>query len=341
MTRKSSPPGSGRGAGGGLVSSNTSAPLSSTAPADPSNVARLDEPLSTNELTEIAKRIRARIRRTAEDIIAVGQDLITVKAQLGHGRFLEWIDREFGMTDRTARKYMQVTAWAEGKSESVSDLPVSTLYLLAAPSAPPEVADDVIAQAESGETVKAADVKRQIEEAQAERKTTEADRLAEEQKPKNGDAMQAALAYFKKPATSREHGREKIREWEAFIYHVTADAYRAAREERPDSHSDAEWADEAGVDRGLVSVLSLLCDANVDALTFKSWKDARVAALSTIAEAITSLQTLKREIEACQEDGILRFAAEDLDEDPAEDPVEDDDDDPLAIPACFKRAPSS
>ena len=36
--------------------------------------------------------------------------------------------------------------------------------------------------------------------------------------------MQAALAYFKKPATSREHGREKIREWEAFIYHVTADA---------------------------------------------------------------------------------------------------------------------
>ena len=42
--------------------------------------------LTKPELTEIAERIRMRIRRTAEDIIAIGQDLTQVKGQLGHGK---------------------------------------------------------------------------------------------------------------------------------------------------------------------------------------------------------------------------------------------------------------
>ena len=161
------------------------------------------KPLSRNEMEEIAERIRRRVRRAAEDIIAVGQDLITVKAQLGHGRFLEWIDREFGMTDRTARKYMQVTAWAEGKSESVSDLPVSTLYLLAAPSAPPEVADDVIAQAEAGESLKTADVKRQIEEAQTETAPA-AEQSAEPKPPPEGKSLWFDLLEVRNVGPCRE-----------------------------------------------------------------------------------------------------------------------------------------
>jgi hypothetical protein len=43
--------------------------------------------LSANELSDIAERIRARIRRTITHIIATGRDLAEVKAQLGHGRF--------------------------------------------------------------------------------------------------------------------------------------------------------------------------------------------------------------------------------------------------------------
>ena len=43
--------------------------------------------LSTNELEVIADRIRARIRRTVEDIIETGRDLIRVKAGLDHGEF--------------------------------------------------------------------------------------------------------------------------------------------------------------------------------------------------------------------------------------------------------------
>ncbi len=58
------------------------------------------KPFSTKEMEEIAERIRNSVRRAAEDIISIGQDLTQVKDQLGHGKFLNWIDREFGMTDR-------------------------------------------------------------------------------------------------------------------------------------------------------------------------------------------------------------------------------------------------
>ena len=131
-------------------------------------------PLNTKEMEEIAERIRARIRRTAEDIIAVGADLARVKAQLGHGKFLDWIDREFGMSERSARNYMSVAAWAEGKSATVADLAPSTLYLLASPSTPEDIEKGVIADIESGKPVDTKRVKTRIEEAKATTATTTA-----------------------------------------------------------------------------------------------------------------------------------------------------------------------
>lgn len=73
--------------------------------------------LDAPELHEIAERIRARIRRTAMDIIETGQDLIQAKQALGHGKFGEWIEAEFNMSLRTAQNYMRAAEWAEGKSE--------------------------------------------------------------------------------------------------------------------------------------------------------------------------------------------------------------------------------
>ena len=92
------------------------------------------KPLSTDELTKIADVIRARIRRTVDDIIATGQDLTTVKDQLEHGEFLDWIKSEFQRSPRTAQRYISAAVWAEGKSDTVSHLSPSKLYLLAAPS---------------------------------------------------------------------------------------------------------------------------------------------------------------------------------------------------------------
>lgn len=95
------------------------------------------------------------MRRTAEDIIAIGLDLIAIKDKLGHGNFLPWIDAEFGISDRTARNFMNVAAAYGQKSETVSDLGVRALYELAAPKTPIEVREEIEKMIEAGEVVKA------------------------------------------------------------------------------------------------------------------------------------------------------------------------------------------
>ena len=54
--------------------------------------------------------IRALMRRTAEDITAIGRKLIEVKARLGHGQFLAWLEAEFGWHRDTANKFMHVAS---------------------------------------------------------------------------------------------------------------------------------------------------------------------------------------------------------------------------------------
>jgi hypothetical protein len=69
-----------------------------------------------------------------------------------------WLEAEFdsklGLAERTAQNFMNVASMF-GKSETVSDLPVSisVLYLLAAPSTPDEARQEVLALVESGERI--------------------------------------------------------------------------------------------------------------------------------------------------------------------------------------------
>ena len=154
--------------------------------------------LTKAELEEIADRIRTRIRRTAEDIIAVGHDLAEVKAQLGHGKFLDWIDREFDMSERSARNYMSVAAWAEAKSATVADLAPATLYLLAAPSTPEDIENEVLADIESGKPVDTKEVKARIEEARVEQDETSQDdpKPAQAKKPRRSRQEIERDAFF-------------------------------------------------------------------------------------------------------------------------------------------------
>lgn len=91
---------------------------------------------------EKAQSIHARLKRTAEDIIAIGQDLIEVKARLGHGKFQDWLQSEFEMNYRSAVRFMHVTERFRG-SDKLSHLPISVLYELAAPSTPETVVEMV------------------------------------------------------------------------------------------------------------------------------------------------------------------------------------------------------
>ncbi|OSM04458.1 DUF3102 domain-containing protein [Magnetofaba australis] len=111
-----------------------------------------------------AERIRLRMRRTAEDIIAIGQDLQRVKDAIPHGSFGPWIQAEFEMTESSALRFMRVAERFGTKSVNLTDLKPSVLYFLAAPSTPEEVIEKAVEKSSAGDSVSNADVKKWKEE---------------------------------------------------------------------------------------------------------------------------------------------------------------------------------
>ena len=55
---------------------------------------------------ECVASIQSHLKRTAEDIIAIGFDLIEVKSTLPHGQFIPWLQFEFQMSRTTAWRFM-------------------------------------------------------------------------------------------------------------------------------------------------------------------------------------------------------------------------------------------
>lgn len=118
------------------------------------NYELLEAPVA-DQVRSSTERIRDRVKRTLEDIIGVGQDLLAVKEALPHGQFGPWLAAEFGWTDRTARNFMAVAEKFGPKSEIIADLKIAptAAYLLAAPSAPDQARQKAIERAEAGETI--------------------------------------------------------------------------------------------------------------------------------------------------------------------------------------------
>jgi gas vesicle protein len=130
-----------------------------------------------------ADRIRERIKKTVEDIIEVGNDLLAVKDALPHGQFLPWLKAEFGWSERSAQNFMGVAE--QFKSAKIADLPIqpSAAYLLAAPSVPDEAREKAVEKAEAGEEITFAAAREIVAEARKKKrprrqKTIPADRLA-------------------------------------------------------------------------------------------------------------------------------------------------------------------
>ena len=123
-------------------------------------------------LAENAEEIRALGKRAARDLIEVGRRLCEVRKICSPGNWLKWLQREFGWTDRQAPNYMRVYKLSL-KSENFSDLgiPASGLYLLAAPSTPPEVVDEVIERAKCGARLAHAEIKAKIDKIKREKAT--------------------------------------------------------------------------------------------------------------------------------------------------------------------------
>jgi hypothetical protein len=105
-----------------------------------------------------AERIRGRMQLAAESIIEVGRELIEQKKALGHGNFLPWIESEFGMSQSSSDRLMQVAKTFGEKLPIVGNLGVTALYALAAPSTPEPVREAVLERAAGGEKVTAKEI---------------------------------------------------------------------------------------------------------------------------------------------------------------------------------------
>jgi hypothetical protein len=117
-------------------------------------------------LEQHANAIHALGKRAVTDIIEIGRRLTVAKEIAGHGNFLAWLRREFGWEIRTAQTFMSVyEAVAKNAKFAHLDVPVSSLYLLAAPSTPPKVVEAVAERAEAGEKLTHGEVKAAIEAA--------------------------------------------------------------------------------------------------------------------------------------------------------------------------------
>ena len=73
------------------------------------------------KLSIITQDLRIALKRETTDIIGIGNLLVEAKDHLKHGKWLPWLKKEFSLSDRSARNYMQAAKFA-AKSETVSDL---------------------------------------------------------------------------------------------------------------------------------------------------------------------------------------------------------------------------
>ncbi|MDG4601488.1 MAG: DUF3102 domain-containing protein [Defluviicoccus sp.] len=116
----------------------------------------------------LAMRAEERIKaRTVVTVIENGRDLLEVKNALAHGLFTQWLAQTFPFTARTAQLWMNAAEQYGAKSELSSLLGDKVLVLLAAPSTPDEVRQEIETRAASGERITVAEVERLKREARA------------------------------------------------------------------------------------------------------------------------------------------------------------------------------
>lgn len=143
-------------------------------------------------LHERATRIRALVEVARHCIIEIGHELIAAKTECAHGEWLPWLRDEFGWSDQTANRYMQVArAFQIPHSEGFRALTIdaTALYALAAPDVPQAARDEAIERAETDEQISKADADAMIAKAEHtitlqlraafQREQTERDKAAE------------------------------------------------------------------------------------------------------------------------------------------------------------------
>jgi hypothetical protein len=86
--------------------------------------------LAPNDVAHVracTARIKTRHKQESAAAIAIGQELLSVKAMLGHGHFGRWLAAEFKWDVRTAERYMSLARAFPDDPEVVASLPLTVL----------------------------------------------------------------------------------------------------------------------------------------------------------------------------------------------------------------------
>jgi hypothetical protein len=141
-----------------------------------------------DNLRQHVEAIRRLGKQTVENVIEIGGRLIECKEIVGHGNFGLWLRTEFDWTDQTARRFMQVAELAKTNNLLDLELPLSSLYLLSAPSTPQKVVDAVFERAKT-EPVKHSEVVQLVRDSKdSGKKLTAAEMKAQIETPKQPEA---------------------------------------------------------------------------------------------------------------------------------------------------------
>jgi hypothetical protein len=115
-------------------------------------------------LREHADAIRGLLKSGVASAVEIGRRLTEAKRMLIHRPiWVEWLEQEFGISERHARNFMNVfDNFGSLENFSKLSLPVSVLYLIAAPGTPSDVREAVIEHAAKGVEITVNDVKEAI-----------------------------------------------------------------------------------------------------------------------------------------------------------------------------------
>ena len=118
-------------------------------------------------MTEHADAIRRLGKQTIENVVEIGRRLTECKRICGHGNWLPWLEREFGSTEMTATRFINVYEMSKSNKLLDLDLPISAIYLLATPSTPEAAKIEIVERAQAGEPLPVAEIKHLVQKHRA------------------------------------------------------------------------------------------------------------------------------------------------------------------------------
>ena len=101
------------------------------------------------DLRRHADCIKQHLDKRGDATIEIGRELRVAKKKIKHGTFAEWLEHHFNWNIRSAQRYMSAASFCE-KNPTASQLPASSICLLASPSTPRKVRNAVLEDLENG-----------------------------------------------------------------------------------------------------------------------------------------------------------------------------------------------